>query len=178
MEYFISFVVVIYPIVMKISSIVAMTKDRVIGKDNEIPWYMPADLAYFKKVTIGHAIIMGRNSFISIGRPLPKRTNIIITRDPFYVTSCCPVAHSIDEALQIANDQGEEEVFIIGGGQIFSQSVELWDKLYLTEVNAEVEGDVFFPEIDMSKWRLISEDVRPKDEKNIYDCTFKVYERI
>ncbi|MCZ2100905.1 MAG: dihydrofolate reductase [Chitinophagales bacterium] len=162
---------------MIVSSIVAMTQNRVIGKDNEIPWYLPADLAYFKKVTLGHAVIMGRNSFISIGRPLPKRTNIIITRDPFYVTSCCPVAHSIQEALEIAYNQGEEEAFIIGGGQIFSQSVDLWDRLYLTEVHAEIEGDILFPDVDMSQWHLESEVFRPKDEKNIYDCTFKVYER-
>ena len=163
---------------MIVSGIVAMTPNRVIGKDNEIPWYLPADLTYFKKVTLGHAVIMGRNSFISIGRPLPKRTNIIITRDPFYVSGICPVAHSITEALEIAHNLGEEEAFIIGGGQIFSQSVDIWDKLYLTEVHADIEGDIYFPEIDMDDWRLVSETFRPKDEKNIYDCTFKVFERI
>lgn len=163
---------------MIVSSIVAMTENRVIGKDNEIPWYLPADLAYFKKTTLGHVVIMGRNSFISIGRPLPKRTNIIITRDPFYVTSCCPVAHSIEEALKIAYNEGEKEAFIIGGGQIFSQSVDLWDRLYLTEVHTVLDGDVFFPEIDFSKWTLSSSTVRAKDEKNEFDCTFKVYDRM
>jgi dihydrofolate reductase len=176
------FLLALYPLlnclIMIVSSIVAMTSNRVIGRDNEIPWYLPADLAYFKKITLGHAVIMGRNSFVSIGRPLPKRTNIIITRDPYYVTSCCPVAHSIAEALQIALDAGEEEAFIIGGGQIFNQSADIWDRLYLTEVHTEVDGDVYFPEINMNDWNLISETFRHKDEKNIYDCTFKVFERI
>ncbi len=163
---------------MIVSSIVAMAENRVIGKDNEIPWYLPADLAYFKKTTLGHVVIMGRNSFISIGRALPKRTNIIITRDPYYVTSCCPVAHSIEEALKIAQQEGEEEAFIIGGGQIFNQSVDLWDRLYLTKVHTVLDGDVFFPEINMSEWKLISDLFRAKDDKNEYDCSFKVYDRI
>ena len=120
---------------MKISCIVATAKNNVIGKDNQIPWYLPADLKYFKKITTGHHIIMGRNCFESIGRALPKRTNVIITRDMFYAVSDCLITHSIDEALSLAEANGEEEAFIIGGGQIYEQTAELWDKLYLTEVD-------------------------------------------
>ena len=162
---------------MTISCIVAMANNRVIGKDNDIPWYLPADLQYFKKTTLGHTVIMGRNCFVSIGKPLPKRTNIIITRDPYFISTVCLTAHSISEALHLAHDQGESEVFIIGGGQIYEQTQELWDKLYITQVDLEVEGDVFFPEIDLTGWNQISSIANTKDEKNEYDYTFNVYER-
>jgi dihydrofolate reductase len=162
---------------MTISCIVAVAHNRVIGRDNDIPWYLPADLQYFKKVTMGHTVVMGRNCYNSIGRPLPKRTNIIVTRDPFYISSVCPIARSIPEALEIANEKGDTEVFIIGGGQIYNQTVNLWDRLYLTEVDIEVDGDVFFPEIDMKQWRLVREEYHTKDEKNEYNYVFKVFER-
>lgn len=163
---------------MIISSLVAVSKNGVIGKDNDIPWYLPADLAYFKKTTIQHTIIMGRKTYESIGRPLPKRTNIIVTRNPYFASSHCLVAHSVAEALEMAHERGEDEVFIIGGGKIFDISYELWDRLYLTEVDVEVDGDVFFTEINLDDWNLISEDRHQKDEKNEFDYTFKVYERI
>lgn len=162
---------------MTISCIVAVAHNRVIGRDNDIPWYLPADLQYFKKVTLGHTVVMGRNCYNSIGRPLPKRTNIIVTRDPFYISSVCPIARSIPEALKIANEKGETEVFIIGGGQIYAQTVDLWDRLYLTEVDIDVAGDIFFPEIDMKQWNLLSEELHTKDEKNEYNYVFKVFER-
>lgn len=163
---------------MKVSCIVATAKNNVIGKDNQIPWYLPADLKYFKKITLNHHIIMGRNCFESIGRALPKRTNVIITRDMFYAVSNCLVTHSIGEALSVAEENGEEEAFIIGGGTIYEQTIDLWDKLYLTEVDLEVEGDVFFPKLDMSQWKLTSEQVGQKDEKNTNDFRFLQYERI
>lgn len=162
---------------MIISCIVAVAQNRVIGKDNEIPWYLPADLAYFKKTTLGHCVIMGRQCFTSIGRPLPKRTNIIITRDPYFIASQCLVAHSLGEALALAQQEGEEEVFIIGGGQIYSQSADLWQKLYLTEVALDAEGDILFPQTDMEDWHLESADFHQKDEKNPFDYTFKVFTR-
>jgi dihydrofolate reductase len=162
---------------MIISCIVAVAKNNVIGKDNDIPWYLPADLQYFKKVTLNHAVIMGRNCYESIGRPLPKRTNIIVTRDPYFISSVCYVVRSIEEALSTAMAQGEEEVFIIGGGQIYEQTKGIWDKLYVTEVDLEVEGDIYFPEISLDEWRLISADPQVKNEKNIHDYTFKLYER-
>lgn len=163
---------------MTISAIVAVAQNNVIGKDDDIPWRLSSDLKYFKKTTINHHIISGRNNFLSIGRPLPKRTNIIITRDPFYVVTDCLVAHSVEEALQIAKENGEDEAFIIGGGKIYELSQAYWDKLYLTEVHAEVEGDTFFPNIDIKNWELISEDAHTADAKNEFDYTFKVYHRI
>jgi dihydrofolate reductase len=162
---------------MIISCIVAVAKNNIIGKDNDIPWYLPADLQYFKKTTLNHAVIMGRNCYVSIGRPLPKRTNIIITRDPYFISSNCLVARSIDEALYMANETGETEAFIIGGGQIYEQTQPLWDKLYLTQVDIEVNGDIYFPAIDESHWKLISEEHHTKDDKNAMDYNFKVYIR-
>ncbi len=163
---------------MNISCIVAVAQNNIIGKDNDIPWYLPADLQYFKKTTLGHTVIMGRNCYTSIGRPLPKRTNIIITRDPFFISSNCLIARSIPEALSLAHSEGESEVFIIGGGQIYEQSTELWDKLYLTEVDLKVDGDVFFPEVDFKKWKMTSVEAYEKDDKNEYNYTFKIFEKL
>lgn len=163
---------------MIISAIVAVAKNNVIGRNNDIPWYLPADLKYFKKTTLNHHIIMGRKSFDSIGRPLPKRTNIIVTRNPFFIASNCLVTNSVEEALQIAKDNGETEVFIIGGAQIYELSKELWDRLYLTEVDVDVEGDVHFPGLDMNNWKLISEKAHQADDKNEHDYNFKIFERI
>ena len=162
---------------MIISAIVAVANNRVIGFENGIPWYLPADLKYFRMTTLGHHIIMGRNCYDSIGRPLPKRTNVIVTRNPFYVASNCLIVHSIEAGLEIAQDNGEEEVFIIGGAQIYEQSMRYWDRLYLTEVDLEVKGDVFFPELDLEDWNVILQDNHKKDSKNELDYTFKIYER-
>jgi dihydrofolate reductase len=162
---------------MIISCIVAVANNNVIGRDNDIPWYLPADLQFFKKTTLNHHIIMGKNCYTSIGKPLPKRTNIVITRNVYFISSNCLVARSIEEALEAAHDNGEEEAFIIGGGQIYDQTQNLWNKLYLTEVDLLVNGDVFFPQINQSEWRLLSEQKHEKDDKNEYDYTFKVYER-
>jgi len=162
---------------MIISTIVAVAKNNVIGKDNDIPWYLPADLKYFKKMTLNHHIIMGRKCFQSIGRSLPKRTNIIVTRNPFFIVSNALVVNSIEEGIEIAKRDGEEEVFIIGGGQIYELSQSLWDRIYLTEVDLVVEGDIFFPTVDMNVWEEVSCEAHQADEKNKYDYTFKVYER-
>ncbi len=162
---------------MIISAIVATAKNNVIGKDNNIPWYLPADLKYFKKTTLGHHIIMGRKSFVSIGKPLPKRTNIIITRDPFYIATGCIVTHSIEEALHIAKENGEEEAFIIGGGQIYQQAFPLLDKIYLTEVDAEVEGEIYFPKINEDEWKEIKKEAHVPDEKNEHAYVFRVLKR-
>ena len=162
---------------MIISTIVAVAKNNVIGKDNDIPWYLPADLKYFKKVTSGHHIIMGRKCFESIGRPLPKRTNIIITRNPFFVATNCIVTNSIEDALRIARDNGETEAFIIGGGQIYEMTQDYWDRVYLTEVDLEVDGDVYFPALDESTWDLVRTEAHQADDKNEHNYIFKTYER-
>lgn len=162
---------------MIVSAIVAVSRNNAIGRNNEIPWYLPADLKYFKKTTLDHHIIMGRKSFESIGRPLPKRTNIVITRDPFFVATGCIVVHSIEEALEVAAANGEEETFIIGGGEIYRQSWKYLDRIYLTAVDTEVEGDVFFPEIDENEWQEVSREAHKADDKNPFDYTFFVLEK-
>jgi dihydrofolate reductase len=163
---------------MIISAIVATAHNQVIGKDNSLPWYLPADLKYFKKTTLGHHILMGRKNYESIGRPLPKRTNIIITRNPYYISSGCLTAHSIEDALQIAYENGEDEVFIIGGGEIYQASMPYLERIYLTEVDVDIEGDVFFPEIDSTQWKEISSDPHLAGGKNPMNYCFKVFERI
>jgi dihydrofolate reductase len=162
---------------MIISAIVAYANHYVIGKDNDIPWYLPEDLKWFKKNTLNHTVIMGRKCFESIGRPLPKRNNIIITRDMFYLSNGCYIAHGIAEALEMAEEMGETEAFIIGGGEIYRQSIDFYDKIYLTKVHADIEGDTFFPAIDFNEWQLIFEGAHTKDEKNPYDYTFMIYEK-
>ncbi|HRQ29392.1 MAG TPA: dihydrofolate reductase [Saprospiraceae bacterium] len=163
---------------MIISAIVAVSKNNVIGKDNKMPWHLPADLAYFKKTTLGHPVILGRKNFDSIGKPLPGRTNIIVTRDRSFACTNCTVVHSLEEALLYGFQNKEDEVFIIGGGTIYEQSMDLWDKLYLTEIDTEMDGDVFFPEIDKTKWEQISAVEKEADEKNAYNLIFKVFSRV
>lgn len=163
---------------MIISAIVGIGKNNVIGKNNDMPWYLPADLKYFKQTTLGHHIIMGRKNYEAIGRPLPKRTNIIITRSTDYVAEGCIVVNSLPAALDIAKANGDTEAFIIGGGQIYWLSIPMLDRLYITEIDVAVpDGDVFFPEVDFDNWELISKNKHTKDEKNKYDYTFKVYQR-
>lgn len=162
---------------MIISSIAAVAKNGVIGNDNDIPWRLSTDLKYFKKQTSGHHIIMGRKSFLSIGKPLPNRTNIIVTRDPYFIASNCVVVHSIPEALEIAHRNGETEAFITGGGTIYEQTMDIIDKLYLTHVDATPEGDVTFPEVNYDQWRLISEEEHSKSERDEYDFVFRVYQK-
>jgi dihydrofolate reductase len=162
---------------MIISAIVAIDQNRAIGKDNQIPWYLPEDLKYFKKTTIGKPVIMGRKSFDSIGRPLPKRTNIVISRNPFFIASGILVFSSIEEALRLAAQENVEEVFIIGGGAIYEATQNIWDRLYITEVEVESEADVFFPAINPNEWTEISRERHLADEKNAYNYSFIVYER-
>lgn len=162
---------------MLISAIVAMSKNRIIGKDNQIPWHLPADLKYFKKTTLHHHIIMGRKCYESIGKPLPKRVSIIITRNKHYKAEGCVVLHSLQAALDYAKTAGETEAFIIGGGEIYKQSMDLWDKLYLTEVDTKTEGDIFFPELELKRWTLVSEEQHIGNKRNIYNYIFKIYRR-
>lgn len=162
---------------MLVSAIVAVAHHNVIGHGNQIPWYLPADLAWFKRSTLGHFVLMGRNSFRSIGRPLPKRTNVVITRDPFFTAEGVLIAHSIEEALELAYDAGETEAFIIGGGEIYRQSMNQWDRVYLTEVDVAVEGDTFFPELAPDEWRETWREAHAPDEKNEYAFTSRILER-
>ncbi len=162
---------------MIVSAIVATAKNNVIGKDNDIPWYLPADLKYFKKTTLNHHIIMGRKCYESIGRPLPKRTNIVLTRQAFFTLSNALVAHTLEEALEMAHDNGETEAFIIGGGQIYELAWPLLERLYITKVDVEVEGDILFPSLAEKNWKLTWEEKHKKDEKNPFDYVFQRWER-
>jgi dihydrofolate reductase len=160
---------------MIISAIAAMSSNRVIGRDGDLPWHLPRDMKFFKETTMGHHIIMGRNNFASMDyKPLRGRINIVLTRDPFFITSSAIVMHSIEEALSYAYDAGETEVFIIGGGEIYKQSLPLLDKIYLTEVITEVAGDTYFPEIDLNEWNVASSLLVAPDEKNEYPMRFDV----
>ena len=162
---------------MIISAIVARAENNIIGKDNDLPWHLPNDLKWFKAKTLNRHIIMGRKSFDSISKPLPRRTNIIITRDRSFFHSGVEVVHSIHEALEFAHQAGEEEAFILGGGKIYDQTKDLWHRLYLTEVHAKPEGDTFFPIIDADKYRITFEERHEPDERHEFGYTFKILER-
>ena len=147
---------------VKLSLIVAMAENRTIGRDNELPWHLPDDLKYFKSVTMGKPIVMGRKTFDSIGRPLPGRLNIVITRDDSWEHTGVQCAASLQQAMTLAaeyapdTDDGIKEVMVIGGEQIYRAAIDLADKLYITRVQAEVEGDAFFPEYDETQWYQVS----------------------
>ncbi len=162
-----------------LSIIVAIGNNNVIGKrGGGLLWRLPADLKHFKDLTMGHPIIMGRKTFESIGRPLPGRTNIVITRQPDFKAEGIEVISSLESALALVASGQWLEVFIIGGGEIYSQSLPLANKLYVTEVHHDFpEGDVYFPAIDKNIWRETSRVKGPKDEKNIYDYNFVIYEK-
>jgi dihydrofolate reductase len=162
---------------MIVSAIAAAAKNNVIGDGDDIPWRIPTDFKYFKQTTLDHHIIMGRKTFASMGRPLPKRTNIVLTRDLMFTATGILVAHSIEEALTMAYDNDETEVFIIGGGEIYKQSMHYLDKVYLTRVMAEPEGDVVFPDLPAADWKLISSEAHQANERDEHDFVFEVYTR-
>lgn len=153
-----------------ISIIVAMANNRVIGKNNQMPWHLPADLAHFKKVTLGKPIIMGRKTYESIGRPLPGRKNIIISRNTDYIVEGCQSVTSIESAFKLVKD--EEEIFIIGGGYLYSQLIEQANKLYLTFIDLEVNGDTQFPDFTQLNLKEEKREKHLKDEKNPYNYEF------
>ena len=158
-----------------ISFVVAMDLNRVIGKDNQLPWHLPADLKFFKRVTMGHPIAMGRKTHESIGRILPGRQNIIITRQTNYHVEGCTVFYSVKDFVDFYMQQ--EEVFVIGGAEIFTETFPFADRLYITLINAEFEGDTHFPEFNENEWELTSCEKGAKDEKNPYDYEFCLYKR-
>lgn len=163
---------------MIVSAIVAAAQNNVIGDGNDIPWRIPTDLKYFKRTTLDHHVIMGRKTFVSMGRPLPKRTNVVLTRDLMFTATGVLVAHSIEEALTIAYDHDETEAFIIGGGEIYQQSMHYLDKVYLTRVMAEPEGEVVFPDLPAEEWQLVSSEAHQANERDEHDFVFEVYSRI
>lgn len=169
---------------MLISLIVAMDEKRGIGENGALPWHLSADLKRFKALTMGHFMIMGRKTFDSIGRALPGRTTIVVTRNPVYSFAAREIsgqslliAHSLDQALEIAAATGETETFVIGGGDVFAQILPQADRIYLTAVNALVDCDTFFPPYDENNWRVMEEKFVPADEKNQYASIYRRLER-
>ncbi|RUM49828.1 MAG: type 3 dihydrofolate reductase [Marinomonas sp.] len=164
-----------------LSLIVAMSSNRVIGVNNSLPWHLPNDLKYFKQATMGKPIVMGRNTFESIGKPLPGRRNIVISRNPDYQPEGVDVVSSLEAAIQLGEDiclvDGQEEVMIIGGAQIYSLALERADRLYITHVDAEIEGDAFFPEVNWENYEKIGEEAFAAEGPNPYDYRFSVYQK-
>ena len=163
---------------MIISIIVAMDETRGIGVEGRLPWHLPADLKRFKSLTMGHHLIMGRKTFASIGRPLPGRTTIIVTRDQSFQPEGCLVAHSLETALEFARLDLEDDVFVIGGAEIFVQAIELADRIYLTQVHSSLPADVYFPEFAAADWQETDSEYHPADEKNRYPFTYKTLARV
>jgi dihydrofolate reductase len=151
---------------MRISLVVAMARNRVIGLDNALPWRLPAELAHFKRVTMGHPIVMGRKTYESIGRPLPGRMNIVVSRNPDFVAPGCTVVDSLESAYRAAGDA--EEVSIIGGTSLFEAALPTADCIHLTEVDADVEGDTWFPEFDRGHWRVKEVERHAADERHAH----------
>jgi dihydrofolate reductase len=149
-----------------------------IGHGNRLPWHLSSDLKRFKSLTMGHHLIMGRKTFGSIGKILPGRTMIIVTHDIGYHPEGCIVVNSIEEALRIAMEAHEIEVFIIGGGEVFKQTINIANKIYLTNVHVDAKADVFFPKIDSSLWKSVWNEAPSRDEKDEYESDFKVLMRI
>ena len=160
---------------MRLSIVVAMDDNRLIGKDNKLPWHLPADLAYFKKITIGKSILMGRKTYDSIGRPLPNRRNIVITRNTNIVIPGCEVVSNIEQALSITKD--EPEVMVIGGASLCEQLLPDVSRLYITKIEGSFDGDVYFPNYDKSEWHEVSCETHQADSLNIYEHHFIVLER-
>jgi len=167
---------------MKVSMIWAMTRNRVIGRDNDLPWHLPRDMRHFMTTTRGHPVIMGRRTFESMDRrPLPNRTNIVVTGDYAYPAAGIEVAPDLPAALTLAEAQcqrdGVDEAFITGGAGLYAAGLAVADRLYVTEIDADLEGDTFFPQIDWSSWRCIERTAHPADERHAFPFTIATYER-
>lgn len=160
-----------------LSIIVAMDKNNVIGKDNDMPWHLPNDLKHFKETTLGHTMIMGRKTFDSIGRVLPGRKTVVLTRSEQKFPEEVDVIHSIEEILTLVKENENDEIFVIGGGELFKVMLAYADKLYVTVIDEAFDGDVYFPKIDLEVWEEVSKEKGLKDEKNTYDYYFIEYNR-
>lgn len=158
----------------KLSLIVAMARNRTIGIDNTLPWRCPEDLKHFKALTMGHHMVMGRKTFDSIGKPLPGRTTVVVTRNPELKIEGCVMAHSLQDAIAACED---DEIFVVGGAEIYAQALLLADTLYVTEIQRDVEGDAWFPEFDKSDWKEIARDKRSQNEPQPLEYHFVTYRR-
>lgn len=158
-----------------LSILVAASENNAIGKDNQLLWHLPADLKYFKQLTTGHTVIMGRKTYDAIGKPLSNRRNIVITRQPDLIISGCEVVHSLQQAIEVSKQK--QEVFIIGGAEIYHQALSLCNIIYLTRVHHQFEADAYFPKIDSAVWQLLTQEDHHRDKQNKYDYSFLVYEK-
>jgi dihydrofolate reductase len=166
---------------MHISIIVATSKNNAIGVNNQLPWHLPADLKYFKQLTTGHVIVMGSNTYLSIGKPLPNRTTIVITsqQNPSWAVDGIYIVHSINEAIEKAKALNETECFIIGGAKIYKQTIQLANRIYKTEIDIDIKNaDAFFAEINLDEWTLINQQNCKADEKNKMDYSFNMFEKL
>lgn len=166
---------------MILSIISAIGNNNEIGKANALLWNLPVDMKHFRETTRGHIIIMGQKTFESMGRPLPNRRNIILTLDKTFKREDAEVVYSLEELDKLLDktSQKDEEIFVIGGGQVYRLFIDKADRLYITHVNVSFpDADTFFPNIDMNRWKKVSEDKHEKDENNIYDCNFVIYKKI
>ena len=156
--------------------IAAVSENNALGKDNQLLWHLPEDFKRFKTLTSGHYIVMGRKTFESFPKPLPNRTHLIITRQPNYqAPEGCVVVSSLEKAMELC--PANEEAFVIGGGEIYQQAINIVDKIDVTRVHTTIDADTFFPEIDTNIWKLVFEEFHPKDEKHAFDFTFLTYVR-
>ncbi len=163
---------------MTISLVVAAATNNAIGKDGKMPWHLPNDMKHFKNTTWGMPVVMGRKTFESLGKPLPGRKNIVISRQPEFKPEGVVVVSTIDDALFLVKETDAKEAMVIGGGEIYKTLFEKAKRIYLTRVEAEPEGDTFFPVIDPRYWRLQSQQLHEADEKNAYNHSFQVWERV
>lgn len=168
---------------MRVSLIVSKTENNVIGKDNRLIWHLPNDLKRFKSITTGYPVIMGRKTYLSLParfRPLPGRTNIVLTRNKDFKALGCVIKHSLKEALDYCEENDSGECFIIGGGEVYQQALEkdLIERMYVTELHTKLEGDTFFPVIDFKCWKRISETFHRSDAVHPFDYSFVIYERV
>lgn len=161
-----------------ISLLVAMDKGNGIGHKNDLPWHLPNDLQHFKNLTLGKTIVMGRKTFDSIGRPLPNRDNVVLTRDKEFQADGVETIHSVEDIIKLYTDMDGYELFIIGGSELFKQMMPYADRMYVTHIDHTFEADTYFPEIYSGKWELVSSTKGVKDEKNPYDYYFKQYDRL
>jgi len=163
---------------VKIAHIVATTENNVIGLDNQMPWHLPADLKHFKMITLGKPVLMGRKTFESIGRPLPDRMNIIITRNTEYQAEGCEVVHSVPQALMLAAKQENvHEIMMIGGANLYAQTLSFADRVYLTRIHTELEGDAFYPLLKVDEWKCVSSKKYKATKKNPHAYSFIQYDR-
>lgn len=163
---------------MNVTLIAALATNNVIGRENQVPWRLSTDLKRFKELTMGHHLIMGRKTYQSVGKPLPGRINVVITRQPGFTAEGVTVVHSLEEAIRVAEQAGESEAFIAGGAEIYAQAMHRADRMYLTRVHVDVEGDTWFPDFDdVTEWQLTDSEHFEADEKNEFPFSFLTYER-